>query len=67
MMLMGFLTWLVLEDILQNWPTIGGTLLGLGFLLGPILDGIHSNVDLQIYGNGAINIGPLKTDVVVRI
>jgi hypothetical protein len=60
-----FLFLSVHEDTLLSWPTIGATLLGLGFVLGPILDGIHSNVELQVYANGAINIGPLKTNVVV--
>lgn len=53
------------SDPLRNWSGIGVALLGLGFFIGPILDGIHSNVQLQIYENGAIDIGALHTNVVV--
>eukprot|EP01018_Ginkgo_biloba_P026051 Gb_23265 [translate_table: standard] len=51
------------EGFVQNWRGIGGALFGLGFVLGPLLDAIHSRVQLQIYANGALDIGPLHTNV----
>ncbi|MCO5560097.1 hypothetical protein L7F22_013704 [Adiantum nelumboides] len=49
----------------QRWPIIGIALSSLGFCIGPLLDGIHSNAQLLVYDTGAINIGPLQTNVLV--
>ncbi|KAH7432757.1 hypothetical protein KP509_07G038300 [Ceratopteris richardii] len=48
-----------------KWPSISIALSSVGFFLGPLLDGIHSNVQLLVYDDWAINIGSLKTNIVV--